>query len=485
MITPGKLVYRGRNLYIINFSGLQDSTKDNIQNYLGKRISNLVYEDEFETLVVKHIKKSEIPKFADLIRQEVSVDFRVNQLDQGSQLPINFNKVFLTAQTFAKHLKVNKKEIVKALENFETYNVILDEIDRSIDHLNNLDQNKEYFKKKVNKIVTFLPLNQPLYALVCFGIVPSFMSESTYVRPPEIVQVHFSKLKEVLKLDKFFPNLNVFMGDRPSYYKLTQPAVDVVIFTGNPINGKRVYQQYKPKLFILNGAGHNPIVVTNTANIQNAVESTLRVTLQNQGQDCAAPNSILVQESVLPKYKTALLKKLKEIEPLVGEYKDKKTIVGPNSNPDALLPTLTILDKDKEFCIYGGDINIRKNMIYPTVFIKPLSLGPALKEYFAPIIMIQPYKDDTDLSTYFENPQYRPNAMYVTVFGESEYIKTLVTKGLHTHESIIYNTDLHKTERGFLPYGGLGLNASKVIIYGKEIAGATLPQRDIYEYLIK
>jgi len=46
-------------------------------------------------------------------------------------------------------------------------------------------------------------------------------------------------------------------------------------------------------LFIANGSGHNPIVVTETADVDSAVASALSVQLYNQGQDCANPNAIL------------------------------------------------------------------------------------------------------------------------------------------------------------------------------------------------
>lgn len=73
--------------------------------------------------------------------------------------------------------------------------------------------------------------------------------------------------------------------------------------------------------------------------------------------------------------------------------------------------------------------------------------------------------------------------MFVTLFGRSSYVKGLVSKNLRTSENILRNTDLHKVERGFLPYGGLCARASCVYTpEGEMIVGATLPQRDIYLY---
>jgi lysyl-tRNA synthetase class 1 len=82
--------------------------------------------------------------------------------------------------------------------------------------------------------------------------------------------------------------------------------------------------------------------------------------------------------------------------------------------------------------------------------------------------------------------------MYVTLYGTSDYVfslnrKTYNGRLLHDNSTIIHNTNLHAigVERGVLPYGGYGLGASSIGYHGKTIGKPTLPQRDIYEYLIK
>jgi len=62
---------------------------------------------------------------------------------------------------FSNFLENNKDKIRAALKHYETYNVVLDEIERSTEHLRNLGVNKEYFKYSAPSIATFLPLNQP------------------------------------------------------------------------------------------------------------------------------------------------------------------------------------------------------------------------------------------------------------------------------------------------------------------------------------
>lgn len=399
--------------------------------------------------------------------------------------PIDFPQVLTQAHALAQQLREKTDQIATALEDYETYNVVLDEIERSVDLLTNLSENREYFQHKINGVTSFLPLNQPLYSTICFGVVPAYMARDIAIRPPTNVHAAYSRLHSIAEFDRHVPNLHIAYTTKEQFVHERASVTDVVIFTGTPQNGEMIRRQMLPPLFILNGAGHNPIVVTESADIDQAVASTLRLTLQNQGQDCAAPNAILVQVGVLHEFEARLIANLRALEAFVGHWKDRRNIVGPNTDSDHVLRIASVFLENRSFCLHGGMLNPTTSLIYPTVFRRSLSRGPNLTEFFAPVIMIHPYTSDTDLRLYFEHPQYYSNAMYVTVFGFSSYVETLIEKGLHTRENILYNTDLHHEERGFLPYGGLGPAASCVYSRGQRIPGATLPQRDIYQYLVR
>jgi lysyl-tRNA synthetase class 1 len=398
---------------------------------------------------------------------------------------LNFDEIKIRADGFADKLERERSEIAQILTGYECYNVVMDEVDRSVDHLRNLDKNREYFVCRVGGVSTYLPSNQPLYASVCFGIVPSFMATDVAMRPPAAMQPTLERLSQALDLTDWFPNLKICSVEQSAFTRMRHDFTDAVIFTGKPENGAKVRSAYRPEtLFILNGAGHNPLVVTNTADVELAVRSAIRTVLQNQGQDCAAPNSILVHCQVLSWFMHSLLHELQGLKDRVGSYRDPKSIVGPNSRPDDIPRIIKLIRDNAQWRVYGGEIDAADNLIKPTVFVRPLLEGPWYTEFFAPFFMVQPYETDAELTRYFESPEYRPNAMYVCVFGDSPYVEGLVDRGLHTHDNILHNKDVHETERGWRPYGGIGPDASSLFIDGRSIPGATLPQRDIYLYLV-
>src|SRR3990167_4688914 len=100
-------------------------------------------------------------------------------------------------------------------------------------------------------------------------------------------------------------------------------------------------------LFIVNGAGHNPIVVTETANIEEAVKGAMRVQLYNQGQDCAGTNAILMHRNVYDIYMNQLTEELKKVK--IGSYANRENTIGPISRPDDLSRIQRVLNANVRY----------------------------------------------------------------------------------------------------------------------------------------
>ncbi len=400
---------------------------------------------------------------------------------------------------FAKFIRNNKKIIIDVLTTYEIYRVANDEISRTLDLLENLNENKEYFEKKIGTTVSFLPINQPLYALACFGIVPALMSKQVYVRPPAIAWGMINELVKVISLNTFFPNLFISNQTRNEFinqHKMRKGInrADVVIFTGKPENAYITQKAFgESVLFIGNGASHNPVVISRGADIDASVEAVLEVQLYNQGADCAAPNSILVESSVYNNFIKRLRIAVKGVK--VGGYKDKETIVGPFLEKKHLKEVEALLMEYDRFIDHSTRPVLRReeNIIAPIIINKPLVEGGNYVEWYAPVFIVQKYEKDSDLHLYFENPVYEKQAGYITLFGKSDYVEGLIGKKfysgkiLHPADTILRNTHLHAfgMERGVKPYGGYGENSSFVSWGGITLPKPTLPQREIYDYLVK
>lgn len=416
---------------------------------------------------------------------------------------IDFDAINSHAKKFAKFIESNFEQLAQILLTYESFEVVNDELERTLDLLNNLEENQNFFKKRIGAIASFLPRNQPLYAFSCFVLVPSYMATEVHFRIPHSMKLFFPELLDLLQINKFFPNVFVSKSERLKFLEERSallvdeksdesiPVSDVVIFTGTSAHAERLRLVFDQRtLFIMNGSGHNPLVVSNDANIEKAVEATLKLQLYNQGQDCAAPNSILVHKKIYQKFLEVLKENLKKIK--VGKYSDRSCKIGPISDPDDLVRIQELLIENRHWLDSStpGIINATTAIVEPTIICKPLEEGGNFTEVFAPLMFIQKYDNDKCLSLYFESPHYPRNAMYVTLYGSSEYINNLPSKKydgkvLHPKNSILINKHLHVAgvERGTQPYGGCGIGASSISINGEIICKPTLPQRDIFEQI--
>lgn len=419
--------------------------------------------------------------------------------------PLLFSDIENTASLFSKHILKNYEALINILLRYETFEVATDEIERTLDLFINLNENKNYFEMRIGAVASFLPKNQPLYALSCFVIIPSLMSTEVHFRIPHCMKFFFHTLLEVLNLKEFFPNILISQKERLEFLEEraalrineitqeTMPITQAVIFTGTSNHAEQLRVVFdKRTLFIANGSGHNPIVITEEANIKNALKAVLKLQLYNQGQDCAAPNSILVHKNVYESFMAKMRKAVTAV--IVGPYQDRASQVGPITDPSELIRLQQLLVENREWIDSSteGLINSKQVILRPTIICKPLKKGGNYDEVFAPIFFVQMYESDEDLSLYFEDQHYARNAMYISVYGSSGYVNSLIGKLfagkiLHDKQSILHDTHLHEKgiERGTQPYGGNGYAASSISINGQITCKATLPQRDIHNEIVR
>lgn len=447
------------------------------------------------------LAKSSIVKVA--LQKEKLEQESPNQFTKGERL--HSDQIIAQCRLFANFLKDRSAKLIRILTRYETHHVAHDEIRRCLDLFRNIHENEVYFTQRVGEVTTFLPRNQPLYAFSCFSLVPSLMASEVHVRPPVAMRAFFKDMIDCLEIQSWFPNIFVSFEDREEFvckraaiqkntFGESVPVTDCVIFTGTMENADEMRKRFSTKtLFISNGAGHNPIVIGPDANISAAVESAMRVQLYNQGQDCANPNSILVHKDIFDGFLKILKEKLKRVH--IGPYENEENLVGPLTEAKDLKRIQSLFVDNHQYidAETPGIIRTKERLVEPTLIIKPLSAGANYIEQFAPVFFIQKYHDDSELSDYFENPQYERNAMYVTLFGNSEYVNALIGKTfpsgriLHDSNTLIFNTDLHAegVERGTQPYGGYGRGASCISLNGVIECKPTCPQRDIFELLIQ
>uniref|UniRef100_A0A914YQE9 Aldehyde dehydrogenase domain-containing protein n=1 Tax=Panagrolaimus superbus TaxID=310955 RepID=A0A914YQE9_9BILA len=360
--------------------------------------------------------------------------------------------------------------IHKILSEVQPYKVTTYEIERSIATLDEISKNAQYFTKKVNQISVFMPSNLPLYSLLLFGIIPSFMvKQKLIIKPNQLMRekMIFEQLYDALNVSELFSNIETVNSETQKFIDQYVPDSDIVVFTGYNKNRDKILSLIKPgSLLIYNGSGHNPIVVGKNADIEKAAKDACYAKFFNSGQDCAGPDAILVQQEIFEEF---MQKYLEEVNALkVGGYDDEEVDVGPITRKGELQKFLGFLfDADAEKIKCGGKIDMNRKIVYPTVICDKLSEESNLEEVFGPISFVYSYANDQDVSIYFndKNGTYQRNKMYVSLYGSNEYveqrddIKHPKNAGIGI---VLYDKNVHHHEEGDKAYGGYSLGASGV-----------------------
>ncbi|MDO8579367.1 MAG: aldehyde dehydrogenase family protein [bacterium] len=388
------------------------------------------------------------------------------------------------AKSFADHLESNAPAIHTVLRKYQSKEVVDDEIKRSLEALRSLSEIERYFTDIPfsQETATFLPLNLPLYSFVLFAAMPAYQSVSLTIRAPKRMQDIFTELFDTLSLGERYPNIHVFSGSRESFLVQYCKKASVILFTGKYENFLRIRKACnKDTLILFNGVGHNPLVITPSADITMAVEKTLKIKLFNNGQDCAGPDIILVHNSIADVYLESLLAKLSQVR-CGTSYQDDDVLIGPLFESSSLLDAVNLISsihRKGANIVHGGQIDINHNIMYPCVIRASLRQLQNFTELYSPLFMVTEYDHDRELALYFDEPnaRYQNKEMYISLFGESDYVAGV--RG----SIILKDRTIHDIERGTEEYGGYSPEASSVSYRGVDIPKPLLIPREINNFL--
>src|SRR3712207_8100088 len=128
------------------------------------------------------------------------------------------------------------------------------------------------------------------------------------------------------------------------------------------------------KLLIAELGGKNPVIVTETADIDKAVDGLLKATFGYSGQKCSACSRVYIHKEVRDEFLRRLVEKTKNLP--IGNPLDSNTFVGPLANKDAYRKYqryIRTAEKDGKV-IVGGSIRKDDDLKYgyyvePTVIV--------------------------------------------------------------------------------------------------------------------
>lgn len=397
-----------------------------------------------------------------------------------NQCIVSLESIKEATQKLSRNIKNNEEQVTRLLESIQSYQTTEDELFKTYDCLENIEIEADHLTAGiVDMIASIPPVNLPLYSMIIFGAIPALMAKKLYMRPPTRMVEIYSELYKLLDVNTLFPQFVLVPGiERQEFADAYTSKADVVLFTGTHSNAARIMKCIrKDALFLYNGVGINPIVVFKNADIDSAVRNIVFTKSFNSGQDCAGPDSILVDEEIADVFYAKLQEAVEKLK--VGpSYKDKSVVVGPLLEQVQLQDLTKVLSRNMRFIRYGGVIDYRHNIVNPTIIQKPLTEGCYYDELFAPIFFVQPF-NATSFKEYFDTDHYTNFAMYVTYFGSNKELESVVRDSV-----VLRDTNIIEIERGNTAYGGYGYYASYVLCRKNKTPKPLLISKEIAEYLV-
>jgi len=383
-------------------------------------------------------------------------------IDLGNEIKKNAEELAI-----AESLDTGKPEwlskeldIPRAAENLIYFG---NSIKHSFSKYKNMDANSFNYtiRQPIGVVGCISPWNLPLY-LLTWKIAPALATGNTVVAKPSELTPYtaylLSKLCKKINLPKGVLNIVHGLGTVAGDLLVKHKDVPVITFTGGTETGKIINNNAALllKKVSLELGGKNPNIIFDDADLNIALNTSIKSSFLNQGQICLCGSRIYVQDKIYDDFKEIFLSKVKKIQ--IGNP-SKKSDLGAVISKEHLYKILSFIDKAKKdggrILIGGNKVTMSgkyKNGFYmePTV-IEGLSIKSEVnqKEIFGPVVTISSFKNENEVINLANNTEYGLSASVFTQnLSRAHRVASLIDAG-----TVWINTWLHRDLS--VPFGGM------------------------------
>jgi acyl-CoA reductase-like NAD-dependent aldehyde dehydrogenase len=159
------------------------------------------------------------------------------------------------------------------------------------------------------------PWNAPLMLSLIDAVPALFAGCAAIIKPSEVTPRFVEPLmRTIAEVPGLASVLTFVVGDAETGQDIIQ-NVDILCFTGSVSNGRRVAEACARRFIptFLELGGKDPVIVTETADLERAATAILRGAVFGTGQVCFSIERIYVQEKVHDAFVDLLMKKAEQV----------------------------------------------------------------------------------------------------------------------------------------------------------------------------
>jgi aldehyde dehydrogenase (NAD+) len=292
----------------------------------------------------------------------------------------------------------------------------------------------------------------PMLAAIAAG-------NSVAIKPSELAPDSAQIIQEIV--NKVFPSdeAEVFQGGVDVAKELLGQSFDHIYYTGGMAVGKIVMKAAADNLtsVTLEMGGKNPVIVDETAKLENAATKLAWGRVMNAGQVCVAPDYAVVHDSVKDEFQKLITEKIQEQYNSAKTGLDKSAYVPRIINERHTKRIKALLDdalKKGATLVSGGNVNIKDRYVEPTVLTDVTEdMTIMQEEVFGPILCVVGYNKREEVLDHIA-PRTNSLALYIysTNDGNIEYFLTNTSSG----SAVVNNNCIQAGTNPRLPFGGVG-----------------------------
>ena len=256
------------------------------------------------------------------------------------------------------------------------------------------------------------PWNLPLY-LFTWKVAPALAAGCTVVaKPSEETPLTAAALGELSREAGFPPGvLNIVQGRGAECGAaiVAHPGIPVISFTGGTETGARIMSVAGPmfKTVALELGGKNPTIVFGDADVDQAVAGAVNAAFRNQGQICLCGSRILVERSIYPRVRDAVVARASALrlgDPLDDATEQGSLVSAAHRSKVAAAVERARAEGGRILC-GGGPPDpatlperVRGGAFFRPTVIEglPMDCATNQEEIFGPVVTIQPFEGEAE-----------------------------------------------------------------------------------------
>ncbi|HLF88236.1 MAG TPA: 5-carboxymethyl-2-hydroxymuconate semialdehyde dehydrogenase [Anaerolineales bacterium] len=285
------------------------------------------------------------------------------------------------------------------------------------------------------------PWNVP-FMLETWKVAPCLAGGNTCIlKPAEWAPLSAHKLAEIIQEAGLPPGVfNVVhgIGEQAGAALVAHLQVQLISFTGETTTGKEILRNGANTLkrFSMELGGKSPTIIFEDADLERALDGAIWQVYSLNGERCTAGSRLLLQASIADEFLARLEERVRKIR--VGDPTDMQTEVGPLIHPDHWQRVRDYMDVAKNEgadILVGGDRPPQfphGNYFQPTLITNVRNeMRVAQEEVFGPVLVVIPFKDETEALKIANDIRYGLAAyVWTSDLGRGHRVAEAIESGL-------------------------------------------------------